>query len=252
MIAKKGMRKVWGAAVVVLVLAAAGLFAYFSVASNRRAFALRVEGIGPGGTPPATLEGMVKAIGTYERMIEENVALAAQAGIYSKILGTRLMEKKMYGEALEAYERAIGYFPEDFSLYYRAGLCAAIMAKSSLDFQAVGSSKQRDRYNALAEASYLRAIELSPLYARPKYSLGVLYVFELDKPALAAQLLEDYLVLERRDVDAMFVLARAYYVLGETGKAVALYDRIAATTRVAEKKAEAEANKKRIQEEGGE
>ena len=42
----------------------------------------------------------------------------------------------------------------------------------------------------------------------------------------------------------MFVLARAYYSNYEFDKAVALYDKIIATTKSAEKKADAEANKK--------
>jgi hypothetical protein len=42
----------------------------------------------------------------------------------------------------------------------------------------------------------------------------------------------------------MFVLARAYYSSYEFDKAVAMYDKIIATTKVEEKRASAEENKK--------
>jgi hypothetical protein len=52
------------------------------------------------------------------------------------------------------------------------------------------------------------------------------------------------LTIETKDVDAMFVLARAYYVNYEFQLAIDMYDRIIATTASEETKANAEANKK--------
>ena len=46
----------------------------------------------------------------------------------------------------------------------------------------------------------------------------------------------------------MFVLARAYYTTYEFEKAVDMYDRIIKTTTSAEKKAQAEANKRQVLE----
>ena len=71
-----------------------------------------------------------------------------------------------------------------------------------------------------------------------------MYVFELDESEKAIPLLEKLLTIETRDTDAMFVLARAYYVNYECQLAIDMYDRIIATSSSEEAKAEAEANKK--------
>ena len=76
------------------------------------------------------------------------------------------------------------------------------------------------------------------------YALGVLYVFELDEPAKAIPYLEKLLTIDTKHIDAMFVLARAYYSTFEFDKAVQMYDKIIATSKSEETKANAEANKK--------
>ncbi|MBP5465576.1 MAG: tetratricopeptide repeat protein, partial [Treponema sp.] len=74
--------------------------------------------------------------------------------------------------------------------------------------------------------------------------IGVLYVFELDQPDSAIPYLERFLETQKRDSDAMFVLARAYYQTYQFDKAVVMYDKIIALDPNAEKTAEAKANKK--------
>ena len=247
---RKGTPKGRGLLIVGIVLAVAAgsilvIVAYRS-SSARAAFASRVADMGAGGAPPETIEGLKKAIATNEDRIDAVVADAGRAGIYWKLLAVRLQDKAMYGEALEALEKAIAYFPEDASLFYRAGVSASIVAKSTLDFAFNGRNPERDRLLAFAEESHLRAIALAPRYARPLYALGVLYVFELDLSESAIPLLERFLELESRDSDGMFVLARAYYVTGAYQKAVDLYDRILATTKDDARLREAESNKKMV------
>jgi tetratricopeptide (TPR) repeat protein len=233
-------------AAIILAIVAAGalLFMGYRVSSARAVFASRVAEMGSGGAPPETIEGLKSAIATYEDRIQAVLNDAGKAGIYWKLLAVRFMDKAMYGEALEALERAIDYFPEDASLFYRAGISASIVAKSSLDFAGTGRNAERERLLSFAEEAHRRSIALDGTYGRPLYALGVLYVFELDRSEEAIPLLTRYLELESRDVDAMFVLARAYYVTGEYQKAVDLYDRIIATSRDDLKRQEAEANKK--------
>jgi tetratricopeptide (TPR) repeat protein len=220
------------------------LFVGYRSSAARAGFAIRVAEMGSGGSPPQTIEGLKKAIATYEDRIEAGVSDAGKAGIYWKLLAVRYMDKAMYGEALDALQQAIAYFPEDASLFYRAGISASIVAKSALDFGMTGRNAERDRLLAFAEDAHLRAISLEGNYARPLYALGVLYVFELDRSDEAIPLLTRYLELESKDADAMFVLARAYYVAGEYQQAVDLYDRILTITRDDAKRGEAEANKK--------
>ena len=238
-----------GLVAVLLILVIVGLgigaFTVFRPASIVR----RIADVSPGGAPPETIEGLRAAIGAYEAKVEEAVGAAAQAGIYWKILAVRYMDKKMYGEALEALESAIGYFPEDATLHYLTGVSAASVAKSAHDFAGVGRNRTRDRLYALAEESHKRAITLEPKYARPLYALGVLLVFELDRAEEAIPYLEKYLSLQSKDSDGMFVLARAYYTVGRRDDAVELYDRILSVTKDEKKKAEAAENKRTVLDE---
>ncbi len=156
------------------------------------------------------------------------------------------MDRNMHGEALKALERAVQYFPEDSSLHYLTGLSAGVLAKSDPNFLGLSANLGRERLFALSEAAYLRSIALDDRYVRPLYGLAVLYVFELDKPDAAIPYLLRYLELRANDVDALFILARAYYMAGDNKKAVDSYDRIIAATRDSVKKAEAENNKKTV------
>jgi tetratricopeptide (TPR) repeat protein len=231
--------------IIVIVGLGVGAFTVFRPASIVR----RIAAVSPGGAPPETIEGLRAAIGAYEAKVEEAVGAAAQAGIYWKILAVRYMDRKMYGEALDALKSAISYFPEDATLHYLTGISAASVAKSSHDFVGSGRNRERERLFVLAEEAHKRAIELEPKYARPLYALGVLLVFELDRAAEAIPYLEKHLSLEAKDADGMFVLARAYYTVGRADDAVALYDRILSVSKDDKKKAEAAANKKTVLDE---
>jgi tetratricopeptide (TPR) repeat protein len=197
----------------------------------------------PGGGVPGSIEDLRAAISAYEERIEEHVRDAAQTAIYWKILATRLQDKGLHTEALDALERALYYTPDDPSLHYLTGLSAGIVAKS---FYAAVNRQDRERYFALAEAAYLRAIELDSRYARPRYGIGVLYVFELDRPRDAIPHLLRYMEIIINDVDAMFVLARAYYMTEEYQPAADLYDAIMGLTKDKDKRAEAQNNKQLV------
>ena len=213
---------------------------------NRDDLAGRIASMGPGG-PPETIEGLRTAINAYERQIEAHVRDAAQTGVYYKILAVRLQDRGLHNEALEAIEKALYYTPSDASLHYMAGISQAILAKSYISFTRVDTA-ERERLYALAEDSYLRAIDLDDRYLRPRYGLGILYVFELDRPEDAVPHLERCLEINRNDTDTMFVLARAYYMVGAFEKALEVYGRIISVTRDEEKRTEARNNRLVIQE----
>jgi len=148
----------------------------------------------------------------------------------------------MYGEALKTFQKAIEYYPTNANLYYYVGVCAGYMAKEALDYDATGTTVQKENYLKLSESAYNRAIEIEPRFVRALYALSVLYVFERGESDKAVPLLEKALSIETRHFDAMFVLARAYYSMGQYEKALAIYDKIidaAPDTR----KREAEINK---------
>lgn len=192
----------------------------------------------------STVDEIKEGIAKYEDRINDIMIAEQQTGIWWKILASRYLDQGMYGDALKAYEQAIMYYPANQNLYYYVGLCAGYMADASLDYNATGDLSKREHYLELSESAYKRAIELDPNYTRALYGLAVLYVFELDESEKAIPLLEKFLTIETGDTDAMFVLARAYYVNYEFQLAIDMYDRIIAKTASEKTKQEAEANKK--------
>ncbi|MDR3174825.1 MAG: tetratricopeptide repeat protein [Treponema sp.] len=231
--------------IVVLLLFAGVILGVYLVERQKSRYALarRIAELSPRGGVPSTIEGLRAAIAVYEEAVEEHVQTAAQTGAYWKILAVRLADRGMHLDALDALEMSIRYNGEDPTLFYLTGVSAAFAAKNSLGLSQGNVQAEEDRYFTMAERAYLRAIELDGAYAKPRYGLGILYCFELDRPAEAVPQLERYLELMSRDVDAMFALARSYYMTGNYEKAVDLYDRIMVSTKDTGKKDEARNNR---------
>ena len=202
------------------------------------------EGVGS----PTSVEELKEAIGKYQERVADTQLAMSQIGIWYKILGTRYLDNKMYGPALEAFQQALFYYPDNQNLYYYVGVCAGYLSHASLDFDATGNQEKKFNYLKLAEESYLRAVNIDDRYTRALYALGVLYVFELDESEKAIPYLEKLLSIDTRHLDAMFVLARAYYMKYEFEKAIEMYDRVLANTKSDERRIEAENNKKIILE----
>ncbi|MDR2363886.1 MAG: tetratricopeptide repeat protein [Spirochaetaceae bacterium] len=229
--------------VIITVSLIGGIYTYQKIKA-RNSLIARIKELSPQDTPPRTIENLREAIRLYEELIEQHIRDAAQTGVYWKLLATRLQDRGLHHEALDALERAVYYTPEDAYLHYLRGLSAAVAAKSSFD-PPEGTAKVQQYYD-LSEMSYLRAIELDEGYGRPRYGIGVLYVFELNRPEDAIPHLLRYLEISRNDVDAMFVLARAYYMVNNYQGALDMYDRIITTSRDAAKRFEAENNRQII------
>ena len=227
--------------IVFFILTCLFLFSSCGV-SNKRI--IRMQKMEEGVGSPTTIEELKTAIEKYDARIADLQLSQSQVGIWYKILGTRYLDNKMYGEALKAFQSALQYYPDNQNLYYYVGICAGYMSHTALDYNATGNMEQKYNYLKLAETAYLRAIEIEPRYSRALYALSVLYVYELDEPAKAILYLERVLDIEKKHTDAMFVLARAYYSTYEFDKAVEMYDKIISVTTSDKKKADAEANKK--------
>lgn len=195
---------------------------------------------------PTTIEELKAAIEKYQTRVADIQLAQTQIGIWYKILGTRYLDNKMYGEALKCFEEALKYYPNNQNLYYYVGVCAGYMSHAAMDFSGSGNFEVRYNYLKLAEDAYTRAITIEDRYVRALYGLSVLYVFELDEPGKAIPHLEKLLTIDTKNIDAMFVLASAYYLSYDFEKSVDIYDKIIATTKSAEIKATAEENKKKV------
>jgi tetratricopeptide (TPR) repeat protein len=214
---------------------------------SHQELAKRIAELSPRGGPPETIEGLKSAIAAYEAQIELNVKEGAQTGVYWKILAIRLAGRGMHRDALDALERALYYNSSDPTLFYLTGDYANTVAASAVGFSGSAGS-EKARFFQLAENSFLRAIDLDAGYPKPRLGLGILYTFDLDRPAEAIPHLERYLEQLSSDVKAMFVLARACYMTGNFDRAIELYDRIIARSKDPKVKAEAEKNREIIRD----
>jgi tetratricopeptide (TPR) repeat protein len=228
---------------VVAVIVTIGLFVYrFDKNRTHRDLAKRIAELSPRGGTPETIDGLRQAIALYEAQIETNVRDGAQTGTYWKILGIRLADRNMDRDALGAFEKAVYYNSGDPTIFYLTGVSAGRVAKSVVGFSS-GSAAERDQFFTLAENSYRRALDLDPQYYKPMYGLGILYIFELDRPQEAIPYMEKYVQYQANDVSAMFVLARAYYMTENYQQAIEMYDRIIAKTKDAKVRSEAQSNR---------
>ena len=208
---------------------------------------IRMQKMEEGVGSPTTEAQLKDAIKKYQDRVADVQLAQAQIGIWYKMLGSRQLDNKMYGEALKSFQKAIEFYPENQNLYYWVGVCAGYMAKASLDFEASGATtQQRYNYLKLAESSYLRAIEIEPRYARALYGVAIIDIYEIGDVEKGIPYLERFLEIETRNTDAMFRLAEAYYTVYEFDKAVELYDNIISLTKDEKRKALAETNKKTV------
>jgi len=234
---------------VIVILVIITAFSMYSRYRKNKAYGEQAQRIFSSGVsnPSSSIEELRAAIAANEKRIERYVNDVAQTGIYWKLLASRLQDRGLHGEALQALQKAVYYLPEDAAVQYYIGISAGIMAKASHAFPGM-ENPEKEGYYSLAENAFLRAIELDARYLRPKYSLGVLYVFELDRPEDAIPHLLKYLEISRNDIDTMFVLARAYYMIMNYRAAIDLYDRIITLTRDDQKRRDAQNNRQLVME----
>jgi tetratricopeptide (TPR) repeat protein len=232
--------------VFIIIGAAITFIVRHETAGRRRKEATSIAEYGPRKGVPQSIEALEVAIAAYEDELERHVRDSAQTGVYWKILATRFRDKGMHLEALNALDHAMQYSPDEETLHYLSGLSAVQVAASR--YLVPGEA---ERLFGVAEKAYLQAINLSPDYGQARYALAALYVLELDRAAEAIPHLERYMRLRSGDADAMFLMARAYYMVGRYNDAIDWYNRGIPVTKDKAKAAEAEANIQFIRSVGG-
>lgn len=207
---------------------------------------LRYQKLEVGVSNPTSVEEYKDAIKKYEERVADIQLAQQQIGIWYKILGTKYLDNKMYGEAMKCFQSALEYYPDNPNLYYWVGVCAGYMSHQALDFGGTGAATMQYNYLKLAEESYLRAVKIEDRYVRALYGLGVLYVWELEEPVKAIPHLEKLLSIDTKNIDAMFLLASAYYSDYDFDKSIEMYDKISTLTKSGSVKAQAEMLKKQV------
>ena len=128
-----------------------------------------------GVSNPTTIQELEDAISKYQSRIDDLVTAEAQVGIWYKILGTRYLDKRMYGKALECFQKAAGYYPDNANLFYYIGVCARQMGIASIGVNNTATATQKD-YFRMSEKAYLTALDKDPKYYRAMYAIGILYL----------------------------------------------------------------------------
>ncbi|MBO6176541.1 MAG: tetratricopeptide repeat protein [Treponema sp.] len=233
----------------VLVIALSG--AFMSSCDSNYKTVKRMQKMEEGVDNPTTKEELEEAIKKYDKRAIDLVTSQAQVGIWYKILGTRYLDEQMYYEAYAAFDKARLTYPSNANIYYWMGICAGFMSNSVLEYDIDGRrdeslSQKKLNYLRLSEQAYKRALELNPKYYRAMYGIGVLYVFQLEEYEKAIPYLENFVEVQKKNTDGMFILANAYACTGELDKAAALYDRIISINPNKEKTARAVAGKKKV------
>jgi tetratricopeptide (TPR) repeat protein len=146
-----------------------------------------------------------------------------QEDIYNKMRAIRYYNDRSFFKAYESFTRAIELDPGNPLLFYYTGVCAGWIAKS---FVEVDRESEREKWLNTAEASYLRAIELDPGYVDALYGYSVLLIIELAREEEGIEYLHQILEKETKHINALFLLARAYYQTMDYDEALNQYDRI--------------------------
>ena len=201
------------------------IFLLFPAAScgavrSRRKLAVRIaemDGAAEDDNRIAELRGQIRAV---ERDVERTLESVREKGTYWRLLGMKYMDYRMWGEACKALDEAVSIYPNNAGLLYNRSLSSAQSALGAAD------PEERRSLIEAAEAGYRRALHVDPRYTPAMYALAVILIFENQSPAEAADYLEEYLKIERSDISARFLLARAYLSGGRDGDALRLYDQI--------------------------
>ena len=198
--------------------------------------------------PPSTVEDLKAAIRQYQDEVDRTVSAMEKMAGYWRLLATRYLDAGLYGDAYDAARKALRHYTDSAGLYYIAAVSAAQLSKTSAAMVS-GAQATRDEWLVTAVASYKRALEIEPAHSKSLYGLAVVYTFELEDHAAALEPITRYLAKNTRDVDAMFVRARALYGTGRLQEAADQYDMIITITVIDDKKRMAEDNKKQVLDE---
>ena len=168
----------------------------------------QVQIMNEGVSNPESIDELKEAIAKYESSVEDLINAQEQIGIWYKILASRYIDNEMYAEALKALEKAIDYYPTNWNLYYYVGVSAGYIANQLL-ILVQKEIMQNVIIICCLQNQVINAIELDHEYFRALYGLSVLYVLEMNQPAKAILLLEQALLIEPKNTDAMMLLGHA-------------------------------------------
>jgi tetratricopeptide (TPR) repeat protein len=190
-----------------------------------------------GQVSESSIEELQETIEALEEEVGRTIDAGERLITYYKTVAVRYMARELYGLAADFLRKALDVQPTNRLVAYRLGVCVAQVALSQTDIGV------RTRKFEEAEAYYLYALRLDPMYDEALYAISVLYVFELERPLEAEPYLERLLAAESRHFTGMFLLARVYVLQGRVDDAMTLYSEIVSESRDRQQVAEAKKNR---------
>ena len=198
---------------------------------------------GGDGEEPAEIREIRKELNRWEDELNDAITAGRNTGRFYKSLGLKFLDYKMYGPARDSFSRSLEFSPESGRLYYYR---AVALSRLALTRQ---NPADRMKEMTLVEQDYLRAIAMEADFSPPYLSLGILYIYELNRPFEAAPYLEKYVSVERSDSKGQLLYAQLLEEMGQLEKAVDHYNRVLDLPSTEEEKDQAREYIQRIKEE---
>lgn len=163
------------------------------------------------------IEDWEKAIKQYEEIINIQVnARENQLYIYRK-LGQKHMQLSHWNDALNNFKKAAEIISTEGVIHYQLGICYSQLSRAEND-----ENKKMDLIRS-AEKEYKLAISLDSKLVDPYFGLGIIYFYVYKDYFKGIEYMAEVINREPRNIDAFFSLARFYYEIGESGKAIEFY-----------------------------
>jgi tetratricopeptide (TPR) repeat protein len=177
-----------------------------------------------------SIQNLKKDIQKYKTQLNNALLAGQKLGRFYYLLGLKYLDYQMYALALEQFEQALHYYPQKSNLYYYAGVSSGWVADSLADKSLRNSMIEKTRF-------YLeKGVQLDPNSRDTLFALAVFYAYKDNNAQLAWDTLQSYYRLQNADITSLFLEAYIAVLMGDTDKAIGLYQTIAQNTQDTQEK----------------
>lgn len=181
----------------------------------------------------------------YEEDVAEVVQGYGKIASFHKLLAQELLQREMYGPALESVEAAMHLQPENAILFYFGGIAAARSARAHM------LDGEETSYHQQAEALFRESLALRPDYKDALFAMAVLLAFDLNRADEALEFSSKLSELETGDPDVKFLHANILVRNGEISRAIEVYELLAESAPSSDQRRRARENLDELERRGG-
>ncbi|MBP7735399.1 MAG: tetratricopeptide repeat protein [Spirochaetes bacterium] len=154
-----------------------------------------------------------KIAGLEEEKIKDARAMSSLANNYT-YLGTLYVDKRLWDQAIDCYEKGISYGKDTPGVYYSIGLA----------YGNRGADRDSEEDIDKAERYYRKAIAMQNDYSDAQNALAILLYYHKNKKDEALSLIEEVVGRNKKNYLARFTQARFYYEMDKLPRALSLYE----------------------------